>query len=179
MLRRVCAFGREGFSWERDIAGDDSEGVNPMARDAQKAARAARSADAKHTGAPSALAAAGLVADEDAALAEIRALLNDGDVPAARASSSDLAGLHPDWQQVVDAATVLAPPRVRTTGKATGRDRRREFAWLREKAEPYRGQWVALRGDDLVGHSTSRRVLREELMAEANLEGCVFAFVPK
>ena len=175
----MCASGREGFSWERDTVGDDSEGVSPMARDAQKAARPARSPDPKHTGAPPPLAPAGPVADEDAALAEIRALLNDGDVPAARASSSDLARRHPDWQQVVDAAIVLAPPRVRTTGKATGRDRRRELTWLRENAERYSGQWVALRGDDLIGHSTSRTVLREKLMAEANLEGCLFAFVPE
>ncbi|MBW8875740.1 MAG: hypothetical protein JF614_12315 [Acidobacteria bacterium] len=45
-------------------------------------------------------------------------------------------------------------------------DRTPEITWIREKSDPYKGQWVALLGDQLLAHSASL----DEVMAvlEAN-----------
>ena len=115
---------------------------------------------------------------KEAALAEIRALLARDDLRGARARSEELARLHPEWQEVRDAAIVLAPPRAWSTGKATGRDRSQEMEWLREHGEEYTGNWVALRGAKLLGADPDRVQLRNDLVERGELEGSLFAFLP-
>lgn len=58
----------------------------------------------------------------------------------------------------------LAPPFVRTSSRL-GVDRSREFAWLREHAREYRGQWVAINENGLVAAAPTLRELRERLRA--------------
>jgi len=57
---------------------------------------------------------------------------------------------------------ILAPARV-SIGKARDADRSSEFAWLRTQSGPYRGQWVALIGADLVASAPTLRDLRDQL----------------
>jgi len=42
-------------------------------------------------------------------------------------------------------------------------DRSPEFRWLAAHGEEYRGQWVAISGDQLVAHSDSLKALLEDL----------------
>lgn len=56
----------------------------------------------------------------------------------------------------------LAPPLVRASSRL-GVDRSREFAWLREHAHEYRGQWVAINESGLVIAAPTLRELRDRL----------------
>ena len=59
---------------------------------------------------------------------------------------------------------VLAPARVRISDVRDS-DRSAEFHWLRTKSGPYRGQWVALVGPELVASAPSLKELRVQLAA--------------
>lgn len=58
----------------------------------------------------------------------------------------DLSG----WQRVL----AKGKP-IRVGGGDLDFDRTPEVIWIREKSAPYRGQWVALLGDELLAHSKS------------------------
>ncbi len=79
----------------------------------------------------------------------IRSLLNAQELLAAQREASRAAEDHPDHPWLQQANRILNPSRV-TTAPASGSDRTREFAWLRRHSEAYRGQWVALAGDELI-----------------------------
>lgn len=53
---------------------------------------------------------------------------------------------------------LTAPPEVRSV-PILDRSRDAEFAWLKEHAEEYRGQWVALDGVNLLGSALRLRDL--------------------
>ncbi|HEX4961944.1 MAG TPA: DUF5678 domain-containing protein [Thermoanaerobaculia bacterium] len=54
------------------------------------------------------------------------------------------------WQKVLAKGKPL-----RVGGGELDFDRTPEVTWLREKSGPYRGQWVALLGNELLAHSES------------------------
>lgn len=54
----------------------------------------------------------------------------------------------------------------------------RENAWLREHKNEYRGQWVVLDGDRLVGHTTDTDTL-VAIVERARLEGVEAPFVER
>jgi len=58
----------------------------------------------------------------------------------------DLSG----WQRVL----AKGKP-IRVGGGELDFDRTPEVTWIREKSDPYKGQWVALLGDELLAHSAS------------------------
>ena len=91
----------------------------------------------------------------------IETLLDSEQFAAARQMAARAAELFSDNPWLSKANRVLNPRKaVSRPGKAS--DRQREFAWLREHSSDYRGQWVALVGDQLVTHSESfDDVLRE------------------
>jgi hypothetical protein len=55
-----------------------------------------------------------------------------------------------DHEELQKMARVLAPPRVATADLPPDKSVRENQTWLREHADEYRGQWVALRGGDLL-----------------------------
>ncbi len=57
---------------------------------------------------------------------------------------------------------VLAPARVMAIKRADV-DRAREYRWLAAHAQRYRGQWVAVDGENLLAHAPSLKELRELL----------------
>lgn len=59
---------------------------------------------------------------------------------------------------------VFTPPRV-TAVAVVDRSREAEFAWLREHAHEYRGQWVALDGARLLGAALRLRDLMAQITA--------------
>ena len=84
----------------------------------------------------------------------IRKMLEQGEIRSAKnlltlalsrdASSADLSKL----------SAILAPAVVRTS-KVPEVDRAHEYAWLSTHGNGYRGEWVAVAGDNLLGHSRS------------------------
>ena len=88
------------------------------------------------------------------------------------AQASELAQLgatrFPDDSQLVQAARVLAPPVVRTLQRERAGDLHASQDWLRDHAEPYRGQWVVVREGQLLGFAPKLADLRELLARENN-----------
>jgi len=119
---------------------------------------------------------AGSVADLNA---EIQRLLSAGRVSDARAIAARAASRMPGSDVFAQWQEVLAPPRARLAGKATGRSRRSEQAWLREHAQDYKGQWVALRGDMLIAAGRLLQEVRERARKAAGLTEILFHFVPE
>ena len=99
------------------------------------------------------------------ALDEIRELLSHGDLPAARELAAAAADRHPDHLELRNAKRVLCDGRsFPIDGSIRTSDR--EFEWLRDPPEAYRGQWVALLESDLVGASDSLEELMRSLAPE-------------
>ena len=111
--------------------------------------------------------------------AEIQRLLSAGQVSDARAIACRAASEMPGSDVFAQWQEVLAPPRARLAGKATGRSRRGEQAWLREHAHDYKGQWVALRGDMLIAAGRVLRDVRERAREASRLTEILFHFVPE
>jgi len=59
---------------------------------------------------------------------------------------------------------VFAPPVVKPV-PIQDRARDAEYAWLREHAQEYRGQWVVLDGSELVASGPRLRDVRQQLTA--------------
>lgn len=94
----------------------------------------------------------------------IRTLLDQQQLSKARQTAAQAAKDHPDHPWLVQADRVLNPDRM-VARPAQGRGRAREFAWLRQNAEAYRGRWVALLRDELIATAETfpelQRVVRE------------------
>lgn len=94
----------------------------------------------------------------------VRALLEQDRVLAARTLLS--LAPHPDdpeaQEQIARLRSVLAPPVVKRT-PYVDRERSREYLWLSRHGAGYRGEWVAIDGDQLIAHAASLRKLREAI----------------
>lgn len=55
---------------------------------------------------------------------------------------------------------LLSPAKLLGRSPASGLDRTAEIRWLDSHGSAYRGEWVALSGDRLLGHSRSLQELR-------------------
>jgi len=89
----------------------------------------------------------------------LRSLVEEGRILEARKLLDAAGGFIPQGSRIREA---LAPPRIRKSSEK-GFDRSAEFHWLKTKAAPYRGRWVALLGEDLVAHADSLRGLLAQL----------------
>ena len=81
----------------------------------------------------------------------IQSLLREGDLLGAKDAAARGVELFSGHPWLAKAERVLNPRGV-TVGpsKSPRRDRAKEFAWLQHHSELYRGQWVALDGEQLV-----------------------------
>jgi len=77
----------------------------------------------------------------------------------ARNLAAEGARLYPDHLELHKMAHVLAPPRVVHTGVSSTPSVRANQTWLRDHADEYKGQWVALQeGTLLAAGATAREV---------------------
>jgi len=97
----------------------------------------------------------------------IRSLLANGQAGVARRAAAEAAARFPDHPWIKKANRVINPRRV-VTGPANAPDRTREFVWLREHGDEYRGQWVALLGSELLASGQEF----EEVLREVRARGC-------
>ena len=85
----------------------------------------------------------------------IRELVEADKVEGARRLLAEALTVHHDedlsgWQRVLAKGKPIL-----VGGGDLDFDRTPEVTWIREKSAPYRGEWVALLGDELLAHSKS------------------------
>jgi hypothetical protein len=83
-------------------------------------------------------------------LLRLRSLLEREDIAEARRFVARLVVKWPECERVRHFAEVLAPPRSRALPSPPDRPLDEEYAWLRDHAREYPGQWLAVRGARLV-----------------------------
>lgn len=88
----------------------------------------------------------------------LRSLIAEGRITAARALLAVALAQGRNDTALSALRELLAPPRV-TRSPAKGVDRSAEFHWLREHWRDYRGQWVAVSGNDLIAQADSLKQL--------------------
>jgi len=115
----------------------------------------------------------------EGAVEEIQRLAQQGLVSEARTVAERAASQNPHSAALARWKKVLAPPRVRLAGRATGRHRHREQVWLREHALAHRGQWVALIGDELVACGADLASVRKRVSEIGLLSKALLHFVPR
>ena len=98
-------------------------------------------------------------------VATIQALLANGEAGAARHAVAEAVVRFPDHPWIKKASRIINPDRVVTGGAADAPDRSEEFAWLRENAPKYHGQWVALLGNDLLASGLAFEDVLQEVRA--------------
>jgi hypothetical protein len=115
----------------------------------------------------------------DAAVKEIRALVETGKLRQAREMTTSLLEIWPDDSRLQAAARVLAPPSFQSH-KSERRylPRNLEHEWLREHAVDYTGQWIALLGDELLAAGKELGAVLETLRALENGKEALLHFQP-
>jgi hypothetical protein len=104
------------------------------------------------------------IAQKDASPAwvpRIRELIEKDQIGAARRLLEEALQEGAVEPELATLREVLAPARLKTS-PVRDFDRSAEFRWFAEHASAYRGQWVAVLGDDLLAHATTL----DELLAE-------------
>lgn len=94
----------------------------------------------------------------------VRQLVEEEQLTAAR-KLLDAAPIHIQSDaQVARLRFLLAPPIVSRIAKCDS-DRRREYEWLQTEGSKYRGQWIAVRGNELLASAANLRDLRRMLVS--------------
>ncbi|MBS0183508.1 MAG: hypothetical protein JSS39_13995 [Nitrospira sp.] len=97
-------------------------------------------------------------------LMSVRQLVEEEQLTAAR-KLLDAAPIHIQSDaQVARLRFLLAPPIVSRIAKCDS-DRRREYEWLQTEGSKYRGQWIAVRGNELLASAANLRDLRRMLVS--------------
>ena len=95
-------------------------------------------------------------------LENAKRLLNAQRIQDARDTLQRGADLHPKDKKIAHLLRAISPGRA-TEVKGTSPNRSREAAWIRRHGDKFRGQWVAVNGDDLVATAPSLNTLLEKL----------------
>ena len=95
-------------------------------------------------------------------LEEIQAILNSGTLVGAREVAERGLALYPDHPELRRLYHAFRPYYVRPAPPGHNiPDRRDTYEWLRQNADKYRGQWVAVLGTDLIAASPDLDELHE------------------
>jgi hypothetical protein len=95
-------------------------------------------------------------------LEEIQAIINSGTLRGAREVAERGLALYPDHPELQRLHYVLRPYEARSVpGGKNIPDRRDTHEWLRQNADKYKGQWVAVLGTDLIAASPDLDEVRE------------------
>jgi hypothetical protein len=98
----------------------------------------------------------------DSFLEEIKAILNSGTLVGAREVAERGLALYPDHAELQRLHHAFRPYYVRPAPPGHNiPDRRDTYEWLRQNADKYRGQWVAVLGTDLIAASPDLDELHE------------------
>jgi hypothetical protein len=108
---------------------------------------------------------------------QIRALVEAGRVAEARRRLATLReqGVVVPWLAAWEKA--LLPGRVRVLASQGPGGTEQSMAWLRAFGDKYRGQWVALRRDELLGNHPSRLELHRDIARRGLLDEALFVWL--
>ena len=112
--------------------------------------------------------------DAEGIVAQVRTLIEQDNIFEARrllaaACQRDVSSSQLErWQRV------LALPKAKSLGHATGSTLSTTTAWLKKHSSEYQGQWVALVDGNLLGAHVSRPQLQQSLQQSGQLQGAVF-----
>lgn len=99
-------------------------------------------------------------------LQEIQAILNSGTLEGAREVAERGLALFPDHAELRRLHHAFRPYHVRPAPPGNKiPDRRDTYEWLRQNADKYRGQWVAVLGTDLIAASPDLDEVREAVQS--------------
>jgi len=116
--------------------------------------------------------------DEEEAIKLLGHLIGEGAVEEARTLVKEFSQRWPDSPKVQKWARVLEPPKTRVLKGRRSRPRDREYAWLRQHAREYPGQWLALRGDQLIAADTDVAKVLEIVNSTGHPEEILLHFQP-
>ncbi len=114
-------------------------------------------------------------------LARTKKLLNEQRIQDARSTLEHGARLYPKDMGIARLLRAISPgqtTRVKSTAMA---NRNREIAWIRKHGIHYRGQWVAIRNDELLASAKTLRSVLEKLKQRelTDEEALIQYIVPK
>lgn len=95
-------------------------------------------------------------------LEQAKSLLNEQRIQDACSTLQRGADLYPKDNKIAHLLRAISPGRV-TNVKGTAPNRSKEVAWIRRHGNKYRGQWVAINGDDLLATATSLNTLLKKI----------------
>ncbi|HKI06535.1 MAG TPA: DUF5678 domain-containing protein [Thermoanaerobaculia bacterium] len=94
-------------------------------------------------------------------LEEIQRIFESGTLRGAREVAAEGLNLYPDHAELRRLHHALRPTEVRMLPGYKIPDRQDTFEWIRDKAESYRGQWVAVLGTDPIAASPDLEEVRQ------------------
>lgn len=101
--------------------------------------------------------------------ARVRTAMSVGDIELARRLAAEGHACFPANTVLQNLDSALARPRIKQTGRPANQGITKSQSWLREHAEQYRGQWVALRDGELLGSASELSELRNAVPASSDL----------
>jgi hypothetical protein len=121
---------------------------------------------------------AGCPGDLEQGMAQVRSLLQQADLNAARACLAQLKEEWPDSERVARLSRLLTPSGVRLDSERSDRARAEEHQWLRQHARRYPGHWLALLGDRLIAADRELSAVLEQVRRTARPDDVLLHFVP-
>jgi hypothetical protein len=107
----------------------------------------------------------------DAYVARLRDLVEHQHVSSARQRFPEDPALA-RWQEL------LAPAKLLGRGPASGADRSAEIQWLDTYGSDYKGEWLAVSGSRLLGHSRSLQELVSRLESDSSQLRPLLHYIP-
>ena len=98
-------------------------------------------------------------------VARIRELVETDRVRGARRLVAEAIEVFPDHPDLIAWSKLLSPAEVIKVGGSLDRDRTPEFHWLDAHGPEYRGEWVAVLGEQLIAHARDGAEFRTKLNA--------------
>ena len=106
----------------------------------------------------------------------IQHALDEGFIALAMKVAAIISEKYPGNDRLMQVVQVLSPAKITPVLSRPPADLDQSYAWLRLRGLDYSGQWVALKGDQLIVTASSLRKLREQL-ADKNLTDVLITHV--
>jgi hypothetical protein len=116
--------------------------------------------------------------DLEQGLAQVRSLLEQADLNAARDCLSRLQEAWPDSERVARLSRLLTPTAVRLEPRKPERSRAAEYRWLHEHARAYPGCWLALLEDRLIAAEQDLNTVLEQVRKTERPDEVLLHFEP-
>lgn len=111
-------------------------------------------------------------------VARIQDLIERDRVSGARRLIKEACDMFPDDPTLARWQDLLGPAKVVVAGPASGVDRSAELHWLNTYGPSYQGEWLAVAGDRLLGHSRNLGELVAQLKKQPTRVSPLLHYIP-